>query len=205
MTPRIGMRAIDPAGGRRVRGVRPDVAGPDKRGLSRTRLATRPAEQPACVVAMEARAPSHRRARVARRHGHAARPGRPCEAGRATPAWGGEEDAPAPRFPAGRSRGCGHLAEAAPRPGMRVVAVKSAGTWGRVSSIGLEPMVRWRTPRRDAAMPGPAPHSADRRASRPGHAAVLPEACPVPPGARLRRDGDVRPGSGSRRGRGRRA
>ena len=40
------------------------------RALSRTRLATLLAEQPACVVAMEACAMSHHWGRVAQRHGH---------------------------------------------------------------------------------------------------------------------------------------
>ena len=74
MTPKIGMLAIDPAKGRfPICAVGPEGAVPSNRGLSRRRLATRLAEQPACVVAMEARATSPHRGRVAQRHGHAVR------------------------------------------------------------------------------------------------------------------------------------
>ena len=54
------------------------AAGPEgtvlyNRSLSRTRLAALLAEQPACIVAMEACATSHHWDRVAQRHGHEVR------------------------------------------------------------------------------------------------------------------------------------
>jgi transposase len=74
MTTKISMLAIDLAKGSfQVCGVGPEGAVLYNRGLSRTRLATRLAEQPACVVAMEACATSHRWGRVAQRHGHEVR------------------------------------------------------------------------------------------------------------------------------------
>ena len=74
MTTKISMLAIDLAKGSfQVCAVGPDGAVLYNRGLSRTRLATRLAEQPACVVAMEGCATSHHWGRVAQRHGHEVR------------------------------------------------------------------------------------------------------------------------------------
>ena len=87
MTTKIGMLAIDLAKGSfQVCAVGPEGAAHYNRGLSRTRLATRLAEQPACVLAMEARATSHHwgRAEKPRSRG-AARPGSLREAVRETP------------------------------------------------------------------------------------------------------------------------
>ncbi|MEM9763093.1 MAG: hypothetical protein AAF968_11355 [Pseudomonadota bacterium] len=56
-----------------VCGVWPDGSVLFNRALSRTRLATILAEQPACVVATEARATSHHWSRVALSHGHEVR------------------------------------------------------------------------------------------------------------------------------------
>ncbi|MEO0820290.1 MAG: hypothetical protein AAF074_07670 [Pseudomonadota bacterium] len=56
----IGVLAIDLAkGGFQVCGVRPDGSVLFNRAVSRPRLATMLAEQPACIVAMEACATSH--------------------------------------------------------------------------------------------------------------------------------------------------
>lgn len=69
MTTNISMLVIDLAKGSfQVCAVGPDGAVLYNRGLSRTRLATLLAEQPACVVAMEACATSHHWRRVAQRH-----------------------------------------------------------------------------------------------------------------------------------------
>ncbi len=60
MTTNINMLAIDLAKGRfQVSAVGPEGTVLYSRGLSRTRLATLLAEQPACIVAMEACATSH--------------------------------------------------------------------------------------------------------------------------------------------------
>ena len=74
MKTKINMLAIDLAKGRfQVCAVGPDGVVIFKRALSRTRLAALLAEQPACVVAMEACAPSHHWGRIAERHGHEVR------------------------------------------------------------------------------------------------------------------------------------
>jgi len=74
MTAKINMLAIDLAKGSfQVCAVGPDGAVISNRALSRTRLAALLAEQPACVVAMEACATSHHWGRVADRHGHEVR------------------------------------------------------------------------------------------------------------------------------------
>jgi transposase len=74
MTTRINMLAIDLAKGSfQVCACRAGGAVLYNRALSRTRLATLLAEQPACVVAMEACATSHHWGRVAQRHGHEVR------------------------------------------------------------------------------------------------------------------------------------
>ena len=51
----------------------PEGTVPYNRSLSQTRLTTCLAEQPACIVAMEACATSHHLGRVAQRHGHEVR------------------------------------------------------------------------------------------------------------------------------------
>lgn len=65
----ISALAVDHAKGRfQFCGVRPDGLVLFNRALSRTRLATILAEQPGCVVAMEACATSHHWSRVALSH-----------------------------------------------------------------------------------------------------------------------------------------
>ena len=74
MTTTISMLAIDLAKGSfQVCAIGPDGAVRYNRVLSRTCLATPLAEQPACVVAMEACATSHHWGRVAQSHGHEVR------------------------------------------------------------------------------------------------------------------------------------
>ena len=74
MTTKINMLAIDLAKGSfQVCAVGPEGTVLYNRSLSRTRLATLLAEQPACIVAMEACATSHHWGRVAQRHGHEVR------------------------------------------------------------------------------------------------------------------------------------
>ncbi|GAA5066203.1 transposase [Roseibacterium beibuensis] len=74
MTTKINMLAIDLAKGSfQVCAVGPEGTVQYNRSLSRTRLATLLAEQPACVVTMEACAKSYHWGRVAQRHGHEVR------------------------------------------------------------------------------------------------------------------------------------
>ena len=74
MTTNISMLAIDLAKGSfQVCALVPEGTVLYNRAVSRTRLAALLAEQPACIVAMEACATSHHWGRVAQRHGHEAR------------------------------------------------------------------------------------------------------------------------------------
>ena len=74
MTTKIKLLAIDLAKeSLQACAVVPDGAVIDNRALSRARLAALLAEQPACLVAMEAWATSHHWGRVAERHGHEVR------------------------------------------------------------------------------------------------------------------------------------
>ncbi len=74
MTTKIKLLAIDLAKeSLQACAVVPDGAVIDNRALSRARLAALLAEQPACLVAMEACATSHHWGRVAERHGHEVR------------------------------------------------------------------------------------------------------------------------------------
>ena len=74
MTTKINMLAIDLAKGSfQVCAVGPEGTVLYNRSLSRTRLAMLLAEQPACIVAMEACATSHHWGRGALRHGHVVR------------------------------------------------------------------------------------------------------------------------------------
>ena len=71
MTTNISMLAIDLAKGSfQVCALGPEGTVLYNRAVSRTRLAALLAEQPACIVAMEACATSHHWGRVAQRHGH---------------------------------------------------------------------------------------------------------------------------------------
>ncbi len=129
MTTKINMLAIDLAKGSfQVCAVGPEGTVRYNRSLSRTRLAKLLAEQPACIVAMEACATSHHWGRVAQRHGHEVR---------LVPA---AYVKPFVKRQKNDRTDAEAIAEAALRPTMRFVAVKSAQTQGRASSIGLEPM-----------------------------------------------------------------
>lgn len=86
------------------------------------------AEQPTCVVAMEVYATSHHSSRVAKRHGHEVQ---------LVPTFCVK---PFVERQTNDSADAKAVAEAASRPTMRFGAVKSVGTQGRASSIGLEPM-----------------------------------------------------------------
>ena len=74
MKTKIGMLAIDLAKGSfQVRAIGADGEIPSNRAMSRTRLSSLLAEEPACVVAMEACATSRHWGRLAQSHGHEAR------------------------------------------------------------------------------------------------------------------------------------
>ena len=74
MTTNISMLTIDLAKeSSQVCAIGADGAVLYNRVLSRTRLMTLPAEQPTCIVAMEACATSHHWGRVALSHGHEVR------------------------------------------------------------------------------------------------------------------------------------
>jgi transposase len=86
------------------------------------------AEQPACAAAMEARATSHHRGRVAQGHGHEVR---------LVPA---AYVKPFVKRRKNDRADAEAIAEASSHPTMRFVAVRSMETRGRASSIGLGPM-----------------------------------------------------------------
>ena len=74
MTTNISVLAVDLSNGSfQVCAVRPDRTVLYNRALSRTRFAAILADQPACIVALEACATSHHWGRVARKHGHEVR------------------------------------------------------------------------------------------------------------------------------------
>ncbi|AKO97723.1 Transposase [Marinovum algicola DG 898] len=129
MTTKINMLAIDLAKGSfQVCAVTADGAVLYNRVLSRTRLTTLLAEHRACVVATEACATSHHWGRVAQEHGHEVR---------LVPA---AYVKPFVKRQKNDRADAEAIAEAAMRPSMRFVAVKSAETQARASSIGLEPV-----------------------------------------------------------------
>lgn len=116
----ISVLAIDLAKGSfQVCGVRSDGSVLFNRAVSRPRLATMLAEQPPCIVAMEACATSHHWGRVAQSYGHEVRlvPAA-CVKPFVKRQKNDRADAEA-------------IAEVAMRPTMRFVAVKSAETQGR--------------------------------------------------------------------------
>src|SRR6056297_215502 len=135
MTTRISVLAIDLAKGSfQVCAVGPDGAVLYNRVLSRARLATLLAEQPACIVAMEACATSHHWGRVAQRHGHEVR---------LVPA---AYVKPFVKRQKNDRADAEAIAEAALRPTMRFVAVKSAETQGRAVAFRTHQcLVRQRT------------------------------------------------------------
>ncbi len=113
----VSLLAIDLAKGSfQVCAVGPDGTVQYNRALSRTRLAALLTEHPTCIVAMEACATFYHWGRVAQRHGHEVRL---VPAAYVTPFVKRQKndrtDAEA-------------IAEAAMRPTMRFVAVKSAET-----------------------------------------------------------------------------
>ena len=137
MTTPISMLALDLAKGSfQVCAIGMDGAVLYNRLLSRPRMAALLAEQPACVVAMEACATSHHWGRVALSHGHEVRLvpetyAKPFVKRRKND----KADAEA-------------IAEAASRPTMRFVAVKSAETQGRAVAFRTHQcLVRQRTHR----------------------------------------------------------
>lgn len=108
------------------------------RAMSRTRLVALLTEQPACVVAMEACATSHYWGRVAQAHGHEVRL---VPAAYVKPFVKRQKNDRAD--PAGVS---GAIAEAAMRPTMRFVTVKSTATQGRAGAFRTHQcLVRQRT------------------------------------------------------------
>jgi transposase len=135
MTTKINMLAIDLAKGSfQVCAVGPEGAVLYNRSLSRTRLATLLAEQPACIVTMEACATSHHWGRVAQRHGHEVR---------LVPA---AYVKPFVKRQKNDRADAEAIAEAALRPTMRFVAVKSAETQGRAVAFRTHQcLVRQRT------------------------------------------------------------
>lgn len=146
---KISMMAIDLAKGSfQVCAVGPDGTVLSNRAMSRTRLAALLAEPPACVVAMEACATSHHWGRFAQAYGHEVRPvpaayvkpfvKRQSEAEEATIQWIG--------VPPNDHADAEAIAEAALRPTMRFVAVKSAETQARAVAFRThQGLVRQRT------------------------------------------------------------
>lgn len=135
MTSKISILAIDLAKGSfQVCAVGSDGTVLYNRALSRKRLATLLGEQPACVVAMEACATSHHWGRVAQSHGHEVR---------LVPA---AYVKPFVKRQKNDRADAEAIAEAAMRPTMRFVAVKSAETQGRAVAFRTHQcLVRQRT------------------------------------------------------------
>ena len=120
MTTNTNILAIDLAKSNfQVCAVGSDGAVLYNRSLSRTRLATLLAEEPGCIVAMEACATSHHWGRVAQSYGHDVR---------LVPA---AYVKPFVKRQKNDKADAEAIAEAALRPAMRFVAVKSAETQGR--------------------------------------------------------------------------
>ena len=135
MTTTISMLAIDLAKGSfQVCAIGAEGAVLYNRALSRVRLATLLAEQQACIVAMEACATSHHWGRVAQSHGHEVR---------LVPA---AYVKPFVKRQKNDKADAEAIAEAASRPTMRFVAVKSAETQGRAVAFRTHQcLVRQRT------------------------------------------------------------
>jgi len=135
VTSKISILAIDLAKGSfQVCAVGLDGMVVFNRAVSRTRLATLLAEHPACIVAMEACATSHHWGRFAQSHGHEVR---------LVPA---AYVKPFVKRQKNDRADAEAIAEAALRPTMRFVAVKSAATQGRAVAFRTHQcMVRQRT------------------------------------------------------------
>lgn len=131
----ISMLAIDLAKGSfQVSAVGPEGVALYNRPLSRSRLIALLADQPACVVAMEACATSHYWGRVALQQGHEVR---------LVPAVYVK---PFVKRQKNDRADAEAIAEAASRPSMRFVAVKSAETQGRAVAFRTHRcLVRQRT------------------------------------------------------------
>jgi transposase len=129
------MLAIDLAKGSfQVCAIGPDGVVIYNRALSRSRLTALLADQPACVVAMEACATSHHWGRVAQGHGHEVR---------LVPAVYVK---PFVKRQKNDRADAEAIAEAASRPSMRFVAVKSTATQGRAVAFRTHQcLVRQRT------------------------------------------------------------
>ncbi len=148
---KINILAIDLAKNSfQVCGVRSDGVVVFNRAVSRARLVRLLADQPPCVVAMEACATSHHWGRVAMVHGHDVR---------LIPA---NYVKPFVKRQKNDFADAAAIAEAASRPSMSYVAVKSAEKQGRASSIGLGPMAPLWTTVPDASMLCAAADSADQ-------------------------------------------
>ncbi|KZM45643.1 IS110 family transposase [Labrenzia sp. OB1] len=135
MTSKISILAIDLAKGSfQVCAVGCDGTVLYNRALSRNRLATLLGEQPVCVVAMEACATSHHWCRMAQSHGHEVR---------LVPA---AYVKPFVKRQKNDRADAEAIAEAAMRPTMRFVAVKSAETQGHAVAFRTHQcLVRQRT------------------------------------------------------------
>lgn len=135
MTKKISVLAIDLAKGSfQVCAVGPDGAVLYNRALSRTRLMALLAEQPACIVAMEACATSHHWGRLAQGNGHEVR---------LVPAIYVK---PFVKRQKNDRADAEAIAEAALRPNMRFVAVKDTETQGRAVAFRTHQcLVRQRT------------------------------------------------------------
>lgn len=135
MTTKINILAIDLAkGSLQVCAVGPDGVVVFNRAMSRTSLATLLADHSACIVAMEACATSHHWGRLAQSHGHEVR---------LVPA---AYVKPFVKRQKNDRADAETIAEAALRPTMRFVAVKSAETQGRAGAFRTHQcMVRQRT------------------------------------------------------------
>src|SRR6056297_119317 len=135
MKTKISMLAIDLAKGSfQVCAVGPEGTVISNRAMSRSRLAALLTEQPACVVAMEACATSHHWGRLAQANGHEVR---------LVPA---AYVKPFVKRQKNDRADAEAIAEAAMRPTMRFVAVKSAETQARAVAFRTHQcLVRQRT------------------------------------------------------------
>ncbi|WP_158870711.1 IS110 family transposase [Antarcticirhabdus aurantiaca] len=135
MTTNISMLAVDLSKGSfQVCAVGSDGTVLYNRALSRARFSALLADQPACIVAMEACATSHHWGRVAQKNGHEVR---------IVPAVYVK---PFVKRQKNDRADAEAIAEAASRPAMRFVAVKSAETQGRAVAFRTHQcLVRQRT------------------------------------------------------------
>ena len=148
----ISILAIDLAKNSfQVCGVKTDGVAVFNKSVSRSRLIQLLSDQKPCIVAMEACATSHHWGRMAQAHGHEVR---------IIPAIYVK---PFVKRQKNDFADAAAIAEAASRPSMSFVAVKSAEKQSRASSIGLGPMAPLWTTLPDAPMLCAATHAADQR------------------------------------------